>query len=81
MKNRSVEASENEAKRAGRRQRSCHTLQLKLSKKKDEREWLARRVWGEGESEFVTKRAGRGKNSVGRTEFWSKRAGGVWASI
>ena len=53
-KNRSVGASEKEAKRAGRRQRSCHTRQLKLPKKKDEREWLARRVWGEGESECET---------------------------
>ena len=44
-------ASEKEAKRARRRRQSCRTRQLKLSKKKDEREWLARRVWGEGESE------------------------------
>ena len=40
-KNRIVGASEKEAKRAGRRQRSCHTRQLKLPKKKDERDWLA----------------------------------------
>ena len=50
-RNRSVGASEKEAKRARRRRQSCRTRQLKLSKKKDEREWLARRVWGEGESE------------------------------
>ena len=57
-----------EAKRAGRRQWSCHTQQLKLPMKKDERDWLARRVWGEGESEVVTKRAGRGIKSVGRSD-------------
>ena len=60
--------SEKEAKRAGRRQRSCHTQQLKLPMKKDERDWLARRVWGEGESEVVTKSAGRGIKSVGRSD-------------
>ena len=42
-----------EAKRAGR-QWSCRTQQLKLPMKKDERDWLARRVWGEGESECET---------------------------
>ena len=47
-------ASENEAKRVGRRQRGCRTRQLKFPKEKGEREWLARRVWGEGESECET---------------------------
>ena len=56
-----------EAKRAGR-QWSCRTQQLKLPMKKDERDWLARRVWGDGESEVVTKRAGRGIKSVGRSD-------------
>ena len=47
-------ASENEAKRSGRRHRGCRTRQLKFPKEKGEREWLARRVWGEGESECET---------------------------
>ena len=53
-RNRSVGASENEAKRVGRRQWSCCTRQLKFPKEKGEREWLVRRVWGEGESECET---------------------------
>ena len=57
--------SENETKRAGRRQQSCRTQQMKLSMKINERDWLARRDWSVAESEDATKRVGRGKKSVG----------------
>ena len=56
---------ENETKRAGRRQWSCRTQQMKVPMKIEDRDWLARRVWSVEESEVMTKRAGRGIKSVG----------------
>ena len=57
--------SENETKRAGRRQQSCCTQQKKVPMKIGDRDWLARRDWSVAESEDATKRVGRGKKSVG----------------
>ena len=61
-------APEKETKRAGRKRRRCRTQQKKVPMKIEDREWLARGEWSEGESEDVMKRAGRDIKSEGWSE-------------
>ena len=52
-------APEKETKRAWRKRQRCRTQQKKVPMKIEDREWLARGEWSEGESEDVMKRARR----------------------